>query len=94
MSQVLHLDDVISRVEKLLARQKQLEAENHSLREENEQLKKDLGEKVAALATAGKRLETMKFASVVDSREDRTALKARINEYIKEIDRCIVFLSK
>lgn len=94
MTEATSLDKVIARVEKLVEKQKGLEAENKELREVNAQLKREFQANEEALKDTRERLEAMKLASTLDGRGDRSALRARINEYIKEIDRCILFLSK
>lgn len=94
MTEATQLDKVIARVEKLVEKQKVLEAENFELKEKNMTLTEELKDRTSALKEAKERLEAMKLASTLDGQGDKSALRTRINDYIKEIDRCILFLSK
>ena len=70
-----------------------------TLQKENEKIRKALEEKSLecdAIKDAAKQLElnlnVMKSTESVDSKETRAALEKKINDYIKEIDRCIALL--
>jgi chromosome segregation ATPase len=70
-----------------------------SVKKENEKLKKELEEKSNDLAAHKSKLEQMtlklELAAVQPtsvSNENKASLERRINEYIKEIDRCIALL--
>ena len=70
-----------------------------SLRKENEKIRKELEDKIIeceALKTNAKQMELslgmIKSSESTDSKESRTALEKKINDYIKEIDKCIALL--
>jgi len=70
-----------------------------SVKKENEKLKKELEEKSNDLEAHKSKLEQMALKlelAVVQptavSNENKASLEKRINEYIKEIDRCIALL--
>jgi predicted nucleic acid-binding Zn-ribbon protein len=70
-----------------------------TLQKENEKIRKALEEKKLecdAIKDAAKQMElnlnVMKSTESVDSKETRAALEKKINDYIKEIDRCIALL--
>lgn len=70
-----------------------------TLRKENEKIRKALEEKnleCDTIRAAAKQMElnlnVMKSSEGVDSKESRAALEKKINDYIKEIDRCIALL--
>lgn len=94
MSQTQQLEKVIQQVEKLLEKQKVLVKERDKLKSENQKLKVDLKEKTSAVKTLEKKLASLKLASSLDSQADSKEMKQKINEYVKEIDRCILFLSE
>ena len=71
----------------------------HDLQKENTRLKKDLEEtKVVADALREKndqitlQLNMLKATESEDAKEAKSALEKKINEYIKEIDKCIAHL--
>ena len=70
-----------------------------TLRKENEKIRKALEEKSlecdsikAAANQMELNLNVMKSSEGVDSKESRAALEKKINDYIKEINRCIALL--
>ena len=70
-----------------------------TLQKENEKIRKALEEKnleCDAIKDVAKQMElnlnVMKSTEGVDSKESRAALEKKINDYIKEIDRCIALL--
>lgn len=70
-----------------------------SLKKENEKVRKELEEKTIecdlAISTAKQmefKLNVIKSTESDDSKESRTALEKKINEYIREIDKCIALL--
>ena len=71
----------------------------HDLQKENTRLKKDLEEtKVVADSLREKndqitlQLNMLKATESEDAKEAKSALEKKINEYIKEIDKCIAQL--
>jgi predicted nuclease with TOPRIM domain len=71
----------------------------HDLQKENTRLKKDVEEtKVVADALREKndqitlQLNMLKATESEDAKEAKSALEKKINEYIKEIDKCIAQL--
>jgi len=93
MNQV-QLDKVIQQVQKLLEKQKGLAKERDDLESKNIKLMVELKEKADAANDLEKRLASLKLASTLDQKADNTELKKKISEYIKEIDRCVLFLSE
>lgn len=70
-----------------------------TLRKENEKIRKELEDKInecVALKAAAKQMElnlhVIKSSESIDSKESRAALEKKINDYIKEIDKCIAQL--
>lgn len=88
--------DHIKRIEEKLAA---LSHKIRSLRKENEKLRKELEEKTIesemATNTAKQmeiKLNVVKSNESNESKESRGALEKKINDYIKEIDKCIALL--
>lgn len=70
-----------------------------SLKKENEKMRKELEEKNVECELAFKtakqmelKLNLIQSSESIDSKESRTALEKKINDYIKEIDKCIALL--
>lgn len=88
-------DDIIRIQEKL-----QLLVDRYNgLQKENEKLKKSIQDIHAESALLKEKnnqmslqLNMLKIAETEDSKEAKLALEKKINEYIKEIDKCIAFL--
>ncbi len=83
------------RVTLLINQHNQLKEELKLLREENTNLKAVLAEKDEEINNFQK---TIKISKIVDNavanKFETTELKRTINEYIKEIDKCIAHLSQ
>lgn len=86
----------INRIEEKLSA---LSLKIRSLKKENEKVRKELEEKTIecdlAISTAKQmelKLNVIKSTESDDSKESRTALEKKINDYIKEIDKCIALL--
>ncbi|MFN5421939.1 MAG: hypothetical protein ACK5AO_01620 [bacterium] len=89
-------NDHIKRIEEKLAA---LSLRIRSLKKENEKMRKELEEKTnecdLAINTAKQmelKLNVVKSNESNESKESRTALEKKINDYIKEIDKCIALL--
>lgn len=86
----------IKRIEEKLAA---LSQKLRSLRKENEKMRKELEEKAIECDQAINKAKQMELKLDVirshesdESRSSRTALEKKINDYIKEIDKCIALL--
>ncbi|MDQ3552522.1 MAG: hypothetical protein M3413_13470 [Bacteroidota bacterium] len=79
----------------------QLLKQHHKLKRENEQLKKDLQEQKDSELQAQQKMEylqqqisILKLAGGDMNEADKKEFEKKINNYIKEIDKCIAFLSQ
>ncbi len=96
------LNDISRKVGILVARYNELKHEHtvlenksKSLEEQNKSLKEQLqGNKIKTESLANElKLTKLSKAIVPKSDEERTELKRKINEFIKEIDRCVAMLN-
>jgi chromosome segregation ATPase len=93
---------IINRLEELEAKLKKLLQEHQVLKNrimgleaENNQLNSRLLQKDEELKNFQNQEKITKLVtSIAEGTQDNTELKLRINEYIKEINRCIVYLSE
>ena len=83
-------------VEKLLEEIALLKNEKNDLNSSNLALKKEMGLGKALVDKLNQKLQTLKLAKSIsgdDKPQETTELKRKINDYIKEIDRCITLLN-
>jgi len=72
----------------------QIKKENEALKNENAELKLVLNAKEEHLASFQNKYKMSKIVqNIVEEEQDATGLKQRIDEYIKEIDKCIAHLT-
>ena len=73
----------------------QIQKENSDLQKNNYSLNERLQEKEKLIANLQDKVKLMNISRSVDSdSEDVKATRSKINEYIREIDRCIALLNK
>lgn len=92
--------DLHARVKIILANQDILEKEIVHLKQENEQFKQIVQEKNAEIEDLNNKNKILKLAKNISADkndsteiEKNTELKRKINEYIKEVDKCIAMLN-
>lgn len=88
------LQHIRFKVEELVALNQQLKLENFKLKSELEDLKLSLMKREEKISELEEQNKIVKIAEAIskDSNDSR-AVKLRINEFIREIDRCIATLS-
>ncbi len=92
-------DELKTRVIDLMQLLEDSRSELAKIKEENEQLKQVIEDKNEAIKSFQNQDKISKIVSSVaeegnNKTEKTTELKLKINEYIKEIDKCILHLSK
>tara|TARA_B110000037_G_C16917340_1_gene422876 strand:+ start:339 stop:635 length:297 start_codon:yes stop_codon:yes gene_type:complete len=83
-------------VEKLLEEIALLKNEKNDLNSSNLALKKEIELGKTLFDNLNQKLQTLKLAKSIsgdDKPQETTELKRKINDYIKEIDRCITLLN-
>ncbi|MCW3124499.1 MAG: hypothetical protein JWO03_157 [Bacteroidetes bacterium] len=88
------------RLEKIIARTRQLsnkaltsESALKSAREENQKLKSEIDNQAHIIEDLNNKIKIIKLAHSFEGGEDISALKRKINEYIREIDNSIALLN-
>lgn len=89
------LGQVYKKVQQLVAAHGQLKEDQKRLKAENAELLKLLKEQGEQLEDAESKMKVLKVAQQLGSfpDEERNELKKKINEYIKEIDKCVALLN-
>lgn len=95
MSQVLESDlfSLEHKIKKLIEVNKTLRSHLQKSREENLQLQAEINRKEEELNNFQNKFKISKIVGHVAVNGNAAELKNKINEYIKEIDRCITHLS-
>lgn len=89
------LNDISRKIGILVTRYNELKEDYKVLENENKALKEQFKSEKAKGETLKQELNLVKVkkAVVPSSNEERTELKRKINEFIKEIDRCVAMLN-
>ncbi len=84
---------VKQKVEKLIAKQSELKEENENLLQQIEKINKELEEKSQQVSELEDKVKMLKIAGSVDS-ESTKEVKLKINELVREIDKCIAQINR
>lgn len=82
------------KVRKLLEKNNGLKAENEKLNQEAKALNAKIENLKANLSELENKLIVVKLAKSLNKEESRTNVKLKINELVRDIDRCIGLLNK
>jgi septal ring factor EnvC (AmiA/AmiB activator) len=92
---VSKLQDLELKLKKLLVEHEQLKVELSASVSDNEDLRNIIKEQNEGIKNFQNQEKITKIVtSIAEGTQSNTELKLKINEYIKEIDRCIVYLSE
>jgi len=82
-----------NKIKKIVDLQNYSSVENNTLRKENYQLSKIIEEQKVIIKKLEEKVEVLKIAKSVDEGENVFQTKLKINELVREIDRCIALLN-
>jgi chromosome segregation ATPase len=96
------LIELRTKTEKVLQQLSLLKSENAALKNQNKQLAVNLEEEKKTVEELNNKIKMLKLAKSIASeeqvseagKEKNTELKRKINEYIKEVDKCIALLNE
>ena len=89
------INNIEVKVGKLVTKCSQLSIEKDDLQQNNDALNVQLQEKEKAIVTLQDKVKLMNISKSVDvTKEDVKATRLKINEYVREIDKCIALLNK
>ncbi len=96
MSSVAHqLDNVLSKTARLIELCSALQEENDLVKVENQQIKAALEDAKKMNIALDEKLRVLKLAKSIEGTSEKTLdIKQKINEFVREIDRCVVLLKK
>jgi phage shock protein A len=89
------LDQVLDRTQKLVDLSKALQEHNDLLNLENQSIKVALETSENKRKDLEEKLRVLRLAKSLEGTSEKTLdMKQKINEFVREIDKCIVLLSK
>lgn len=89
------LDQVLDRTQKLVELSKALQEQNDLINLENQSLKVALETSENKRKDLEEKLRVIKLAKSLEGTSEKTLdIKQKINEFVREIDKCIVLLNK
>ena len=89
------INNIELKVGKLIRKCNQLTAEKNRLRQNNDALNAQLQEKEKQIVALQDKVKLMNISKSVDTtKEDVKGTRLKINEYVREIDKCIALLNK
>lgn len=89
-----YIDDLARRVERLALAQSDLKIENAQLRAKNLELNQMITDQKNVLSKLEEQNKVVKIAkAVTDDDEDRKEQRKRLNELVREVDKCIALLN-
>ncbi len=96
MSSVAHqLDNVLLKTARLIELCDALKQENDLVKTENQQLKTSLSNEKKINIELDEKLRVLKLAKSIEGTSEKTLdIKQKINEFVREIDKCVVLLKK
>lgn len=88
------LFDIKDKIVVLTDKYTELQEANDLLLEENQQIKVENAGNLSKLEALDEQLNILKLSkSVSGSEEDKSELKKKLNEFIREIDKCLALLN-
>jgi len=89
------IEPLVSKLLKVKKRVDSLSEENNSLKQEIADLERKLKSETQRVQAVQGEYDRLKLAkSLVSSSSDKAEMKFRVNELVKEIDRCIALLNR
>ncbi|WP_075590802.1 cell division protein ZapB [Labilibacter marinus] len=83
------------KVSKLVDRYRSVKTDNDHLKSENDQLALQLEESAREMAELKEKYNTLKFSKTIEAKSgDVHFAKIRINQIVREIDKCIALLNR
>jgi regulator of replication initiation timing len=89
------LDTVLQKTARLIELCNALQEENDLLNLENESIRKSLDAEKSKNGTLEEKMRVLKLAKSLEGTSEKSLdIKQKINEFVREIDKCVVLLKK
>lgn len=86
--------DIQTKLNRLLKEREDLLASVESMKGENDRLKTTLAERDRSIEALKDKNKTQAIAKSLEDSADRTSAKLKINELVREIDKCVALINK
>ena len=89
------LDSVLQKTARLIELCNALQEENELLKQENEAVRLALNASKAKNSDLDEKMRVLKLAKSIEGTSEKTLdIKQKINDFVREIDKCVVLLKK
>jgi regulator of replication initiation timing len=89
------LDTVLQKTARLIELCNALQEENDLLNVENQSIRKNLDAEKVKNSTLEEKMRVLKLAKSLEGTSEKSLdIKQKINEFVREIDKCVVLLKK
>ena len=89
------LDTVLQKTARLIELCNALQEENDLLNVENQSIRKNLDAEKTKNSTLEEKMRVLKLAKSLEGTSEKSLdIKQKINEFVREIDKCVVLLKK
>ena len=90
------VENIERRVSKLIKLYQSVQKEKEDILSENNKLKSDLSDKDESIKNLEEKIKLLRITKSVSTQDDKRNKESRqkINEYVREIDKCIALLNK
>ena len=90
------VEDIERKVSKLIKLYQSAQKEKEDILTENNKLKSDLSDKDESIKNLEEKIKLLRITKSVSTQDDERNKESRqkINEYVREIDKCIALLNK
>ena len=89
------LDNVLHKTSTLIELCNALQEENELFKQESDALKAKVNEMTTVLQNNNEKIRVLKLAKSIEGTSEKSLdIKQKINEFVREIDKCVVLLKK
>ena len=89
------LDSVLQKAARLIELCNALQEENELLKQENASVKSALNTSKLKISDLDEKMRVLKLAKSIEGTSEKTLdIKQKINDFVREIDKCVVLLKK
>jgi outer membrane murein-binding lipoprotein Lpp len=85
---------ILERVQQLLKQRDALKKENEKYKAQLQLMKEEHAEAFTRLEQVQQKLDVLRLSKSEMGPEEKKALEKRLNQYIREIDRCLTFVKE
>lgn len=88
------ITQIENKIEMLVSKLEVLNSENELLTNQIKELQESINKKNKDLESLTKKIETIKISKTIEGGKEKEEVKKKINEILREIDRCVGLLNR